>query len=287
MILLHVFLAGGNGGVTYVASIPPLSAILQEIVHERAEVTPLLPVGASPHVYDPRPSDARRIAEAAALFSISDDLDGWSTRFDAKRKVQALSLLPESFTLKFEEEEASDSDGHARHGHEHHGKDPHFWTDPLAVKALIPGLLKSLCEIDPEGCAIYRKNGEIFAAKLENLHRDTARSLQRLQGVRVALSHPFYRYFFRRYGLHAEIVVEPVPGKDPSPRAVMEMAGLLKRKKVRALFTMPQHSDKAARVLAETAGIPVVQLNPLGREKKETYDALIRKNTARIEKALP
>ena len=76
------------------ATIPPLGYILEEVAGDSATVEVLLPAGASPHAFEPRPSDARRAQQAVALVYVSDELDGWAARLDCSRRIALLDLVP-------------------------------------------------------------------------------------------------------------------------------------------------------------------------------------------------
>ena len=62
----------------YVVTIPPLAAILSEVAGTRMEVTTLLAAGASPHTYEPRPSDVVAAEQALCLFYAHESIDGWA-----------------------------------------------------------------------------------------------------------------------------------------------------------------------------------------------------------------
>jgi zinc transport system substrate-binding protein len=59
------------------------------------------------------------------------------------------------------------------HTHNHHhgtdeeslGIDPHFWVDPLTVRAMLPALLNELIKIDPENEEYFRSNEKLFFSK--------------------------------------------------------------------------------------------------------------------------
>lgn len=270
----------------YVVTVHPLQAILSELTAGRAEVSKLLPAGASPHTYDPRPSDARRAATATAVLYVSPLLDAWAMRFDARRRVEVLSLLPREAIQRFPVQDPK-LEAAADHAHEAGELDPHFWTDPQAVAALLPGLTKALCEADAAGCGAYETNAARFAAELEALDREIAAALAGVRGAPVVLGHPFLLYYMKRYGLELAAVAESSPGKEPTPRFVQELVHVAHRAGARAVFVQEQLPYRAAQLLAEASGLPLVVLDPLGGvEGRMRYVELMRFNTRRIVEAL-
>ncbi|HSJ96308.1 MAG TPA: metal ABC transporter substrate-binding protein, partial [Myxococcota bacterium] len=80
--MLFAALAGASGPppLRVVATIEPLAMIVRELTGERATVSVLVPPGASPHTFDPRPGDVARLADAALLVAVGGDFDGWAGR---------------------------------------------------------------------------------------------------------------------------------------------------------------------------------------------------------------
>ena len=71
-------------GPRYVTTIPPFEMILTPVVEGRASVVSLLEPGASPHTYDPTPSDVRTVTTAEAFVYGAESLDGWAAHLPAK-----------------------------------------------------------------------------------------------------------------------------------------------------------------------------------------------------------
>jgi zinc transport system substrate-binding protein len=165
--------------------------------------------------------------------------------------------------------------------------DPHFWTSPVAVQALLPALVDSLCAVDAEGCATYRANADTFATELEALDGRLSTMLRPVRHAPVMLAQPFFHYFARRYGPRVVGVVEASPAKEPSPREVQRLVTRARTAHVQAVFTQHQLPPRSAQVVAESAGLPVHTLDPLGgTEGRQRYEALLLHNATVISSAL-
>jgi len=277
----------GPASVRYVASIQPLVAILAEVTVGRAAVDRLLAPGVSPHTFEPTPSDMKKLASAGALFFVGPSLDGeWIGRMPVRRKVGMLGLVPAGFLLPMGE---GDSHHHGDHGaqHEEGGVDPHFWTDPLAVKAMLPALVRVLRSLDPEGGTVYAENALAFAARLDRLHGELQQLLVPIRHEPVLLFHPSFNYLFHRYGLLQVGVVEESPGREPTPGSLLALVKKIRRLRVKALFTEPQLARRPAEVLAEAAAISVHELDPLGGSPgRASYAEILRYNALSLARAL-
>ena len=264
----------------FVTTIPPFEMILRPVVEGRATVERLLAPGASPHTYDPTPSDLRAVSNATALVYGAEHLDGWAADLPADRRLGLLELLPPSARLPF---------GDSGHGHAGDGTiDPHFWTNPTAVASLLPALADTLCAIDGAGCPTYRTNADSFATALAALDTRLDRMTASVRETPVLLAQPFFRYFLHRYGPRLVGIVETRPGTQPSARDLQRLIEGAKASGARYVLTQRQLSDQAAAAVAESAALHVLQLDPLGgTEGKDTYADLLLTNARLLRDAPP
>ena len=255
----------------FVATIPPLGFILREIVRDTGAVAVLLPPGASPHTYEPRPSDAAAAQGSAALVFDDSLLDGWAARLAPRRRIEMFALVPAANRLRLPSMRENVAGA----------PDPHFWTDPTVVGAIIPALTDSLCAIDAPACTRYRANAAQFTDSLRALDTELAAVLGPLRGRAVVLFHPSFQYLLARYGIRVAAVVEPAPGKEPTPRDIEALAAAAARAGATTIFTEPQLPRRPAEVIAEVARLHLAELDPLGGTPgRDSYAALLRYNAA-------
>ena len=263
----------------FVTTIAPFEMILRPVVEGRGTVERLLDPGASPHTYDPTPSDLRAVSNATALVYGAEHLDGWAADLSADRRLALVDLLPPNARLSFEE------GGHGGAGDA--TIDPHFWTDPLAVKGLLPALADTLCALDADGCTTYRANADSFATALAALDTRLQRIMGPVRETPVLLAQPFFRYFLHRYGPRLVGVVEPRPGTQPTARDLRRLVEQARAAGARAVLTQRQLSDQAAAAVAEPSALPLIQLDPLGGvEGRDTYASLLLSNARRLRDSL-
>ncbi|HJL44779.1 MAG TPA: zinc ABC transporter substrate-binding protein, partial [Polyangiaceae bacterium LLY-WYZ-15_(1-7)] len=82
-------------------------------------------------------------------------------------------------------------------------------------------------------------------------------------------------------------VVEPFPGREPTPRYVADVLAALRGADVAALFYEPQLDPRPARVISEQAHTPLFELDPMGgTEGRESYEALLRHDVSVLNDAL-
>lgn len=279
--------------IKYATTIHPFREIITAVVGERGEVYEILPPGASPHTYELRPSDLRKVETATALFFGSENLDAWALKFENSNRIELTQFVPENLLIYFKDSHKNYKrhDSHnvvTLEGHRHdNGVDPHFWTDPLTIKALLPPLTTKLCELDPDGCESYRKNAAQFSGHLDRLHAKIKQMLEPVQGSAVMISHPFFQYFFKRYGINLTAIIEKNPGKEPTPKEIKQFITGVQKEKVKAIFGHNQLPERAAQLVAEAAGIKVYKLDPIGGiPGRQNYEEILLYNVTILREAL-
>lgn len=287
----------------YVVTIRPLALVLRSLVGDDVPVHQLLAAGTSPHTFEPRPSDLDRVAKAKALVWVGQGLDGWAAELPAPHRIEVLALVPTTLLHAFR---ASNSRGHEGAGHHaadhtgreaggedahgHHGVDPHFWTDPATVARTVGPLVQALCERERIGerCEALRARGVALERELDELARELEARFAVHRGKRLLLGHPSVHYFLRRVGLEAPLVAEASPGKELSPRRVVELAQRARELEVRAVVVQPQQPERAARLVAEELRLPVVSFEVVGTTDSSaaTLAHDLRRSSQLLEDAL-
>lgn len=266
-----------------VTTIYPFKAILQEIVGNKYEVRAILTPGADPHTYEMLPSDYRAIQNSKIFFYGSRSLDGWASNLDAPNKIELLNLVPKENLKDIEIHHFAN----VLENDEHIGTDPHFWSDPLTVKAMLPHLINELNKIDPENQKLFEANKNLFITKLDNLDKKIKGETSLINNKNVFTGHPFYNYFFKRYGFNVVGSLEVAPGSQPTPKDIKNLIDIIKQNNVTAIFNNQQESGKSTKVLAEACGIKEYKLDPLGGVKgKMSYEEIILNNLYIIKEAL-
>ena len=264
----------------FVVSIPPLGAILRPVVGARAEVEVLLSGAASPHTHEARPTQVRAAAGATAVFYGAPELDGWAMEHAGERSIALLDLVPDSLQRPLYGDIQPTPEAVI-------GTDPHFWMDPLAVRGLLPTLVERLCLLDEAGCIEYRAGAARFSAQLDSVDRVLQNDLRPLQGRTLILDHQFMAYFLARYGLQLAAVIEPMPGKEPSPRDLLKVIRMGKEAGVVGVVTLPQLPPRAAKIVAEGLGLQTFELDPVGGvEGRMSYIDLLLYNARVLREAL-
>ena len=193
------------------------------------------------------------------------------------------------------DEDHAEAEGHGAEDHHEHGsEDPHFWFDPLRVRAAVTGLAQAMGAADPEHAEAYAERAARYGLELEALHgwiTEQVSVLSAEQRVMVT-SHDSFQYFARLYGF--EVVGTIIPGLDTSEeigaQALAQLVDAIKDHGVNAIFTEAL-TDKLAANLAQETGVDIVvrlYTGSLGGPDSgaETYIDMMRHNVATMVQAL-
>ena len=291
-----------DGRPVAVATIAPLADLLRSVAGPDWTVRTVIPPGTSPHVFEPEPSDLRKLVGAKVVVVAGAGYDDWMRRILAATASDAhvhdtaasIGIGPDAHEGGSHgpeggpggEAHAAEA-GHEGHAHGILGKDPHWWLSPvLAARSLTP-LAEALAAVDPIHADDYRRRARETAIAYLALDSELAATLAPVRGKRFVSAHRAWVYFADRYGLVEAASIEPVPGREPSPRELKALVEEGRRGGLGRLFTEPQFPQAAARVVAREARLALALVDPIGGVPgRETYPALMRFNAAAFRRGL-
>jgi zinc transport system substrate-binding protein len=288
-----------------VVSIKPLHSLVAGVMAGVGEPDLLLEGGASPHDYSLRPSDARLIERAAAVFWIGDALETFLLKPLANATgVRSVELLeaPGITLTKLREGGAWEAHAHSQGGDEHghddthkHGDehdhddeghaqeegdwDTHLWLDPHNAMAMVRYISITLSALDPSRQSQYVANAADLLARLGALDKELKARLAPLKDKPYFVFHDAYQYFEQRYGLSARGSLTVSPEQKPGARRVQEIRDRIRTQQVLCVFSEPQFEAALVDTLIENTAAKRGVLDPLGADLtagSETYFQLLR-----------
>jgi zinc transport system substrate-binding protein len=248
------------------ATIKPVHSLVAAVM--QGVGTPELLIGGalSEHSYALKPSDARKIEDAAAIFEIGPDLEtyltaplatlGGHSRVVALERAPGVHLLPARRGGLWQDADE----------HDHGPTDPHLWLDPQNAIAMTAAIAATLVKLDPAHAAAYRANGAREIAALKALDKELAAKLLPVRGRPYLVFHDAYHYFETRYGLNAAGAVTVAPDRPVGPRRIEALRGAVLRGRVACIFREPQFPPKLIETLDEDTGVRIGVLDPLGAD---------------------
>ena len=261
------------GKVNVVVSVVPQKTFVGKIAGDLADVTVMVAPGASPAIYEPKPSQMKKVTKAQIYFTIGVPFEkAWLPRFKTQNsKMQIIDTTRGIKKLIMVSHHHNDGEKN----HPSSTPDPHVWLSPPLVKIQARNIAEALGNIDPAHKAVYEKNLEKFEREIDELDVKLREILKPCHGSAMMVFHPSWGYFSSAYGLK-QIPIE-IEGKEPKSRELVHLIHEAKEEGVKTLFVQPQFSKRTARVIAESIGARIVTADPLAPDWSDNLLRIARK----------
>ncbi len=286
-----------------VTSFSILADMVENVGGEHVAVTSLVGPDSDAHVYSPRPTDARALAEADLVVFNGLQFEGWMERLvDASDYAGALVVATDGMgelTATAEEsghdhDHDHDHDQHDDHGHEGHDHgddDPHGWQDLGMGRVYVENILAGLTEADPDNSEAYNANAERYLEEIAATDIELRELLGEIPAdTSVITGHDSFGHFARAYGLQFLSPQGLSTESEPSAANMARLVDVIREENVKALFHENMTSPAMIDQLAEEAGLPVagtLYADALAAEgEASTYLGMMRHNAHTLHDAL-
>lgn len=279
---------GAGERIRVVATTTIVGDAVAQVGGEAIQLTVLLPTGADPHTYEPRPADLAAIAQAHVLFINGLGLEEFLE--STLRNVGHVPIVSVSEGIQPRRAEAHEHEEEESH-HEEEGIDPHVWMDVRNVIVWTENIQRALSALDPARASTYAANAAAYRAELEALDAWILEQVAQIppQNRKLVTDHPVFGYFADRYGFEQVATVYPIsPGSEPSAREMAELVKIIRQFGVPAVFAGTTVNPKLAEQVARDSGVRLIALytDSLGGPGSgaESYVAMMRYNvTAMVD----
>jgi len=233
-----------------VVSILPQAEFVEGIGGDKVKVTVMVPLGASPHTYEPIPSQLKEVSKAKMYAKV-----GSGVEFELAWIDKIISVNKEMLVVDCSK------------GIELIENDPHIWLSPKNAKIMVENIYQGLIQINPANQEYYARNKEKYLQELDKLDNEIAQALSEKKNRKIMVYHPAWAYFARDYGLE-QIPIEK-EGKEPTPQGIASLIKQARENNITVIFASPQFSTKTADVIAKEINGKVVLISPLEKNYLE------------------
>ena len=269
----------GAGAVRVVTTTTVFADIVKAVGGSRVNATSIIPPGVGPEDYEPKPDDAKSLADAQLIVQNGVGLDDFLDRLlssGSGGKTPRL-VLGEGIPPIVVDGEAN----------------PHFWLDPTLVKTdYLPKIVTALSAVAPADAATFQANATAYGTQLDALDTELKARIDTLPAAnrKLVTFHDAFPYFARHYGFELVGVVLANVGQEPTAADLAALVEKVKAAGVEAVFSEAQFNPKLAQTLADEAGIRRVVTtlynDALGPAPADSYPGMMRWNVDKIVEAL-
>jgi len=241
--------------INVVVSILPLAEFTEQIGGDKANVSVMVPPGASPHAYEPTPGQLADVSKAKMYVKIGTPIEFELVWLD--------KILATNKTIFVCDASSGIERLNAVHNDEHRyeGSDPHVWLSPKNAKRMINSIYTGFATIDPDNEGYYAANTEKYRRQLDRLDKDIEKALEGKTNRKFIVYHPSWSYFANDYKLK-QIPIE-IKGKEPTARQIRHVIEESKKHGITIVFASPQFNTESAEVIAKEIKGRVVLIDPL------------------------
>jgi zinc/manganese transport system substrate-binding protein/manganese/iron transport system substrate-binding protein len=245
----------------------------------RANVRSIIPPGVGPEDYEPKPDDAKSLADAQLIISNGVGLDDFLKRLIASGSGGTTPRLVLGDGLR-----TIDVDGEPN---------PHFWLDPTIVKTgYLPKIVEALTALSPADRPTFEANAAAYGKVLDALDAELLAQVATIPAAnrKLVTFHDAFPYFARHFGFELVGVVVANVGQEPNAAELAALVEKVKAAGVKAVFSEAQFNPKLSETLADEAGIKNVVTSlyndALGPAPADSYPGMMRWNVSQIVEAL-
>ncbi|MGC9524623.1 MAG: metal ABC transporter solute-binding protein, Zn/Mn family [Limnospira sp.] len=251
----------GDGAIDVTVSILPQKYFVEKIGGENVNVNVMVPPGASPATYEPKPQQLKDLSDAEAYVSIGIHFEKpWMPRMESANPQMAI-VDSAAGIEKLPLEDHHHHEGEEVHDHGGDTLDPHIWLSPRRAKQQAQNIYEGLVKVDPENQETYRQNLEQFLAEIDQIDAQIRANLEGVGNRKFMVFHPSWGYFADDYNLEQKAI--EVGGQEPSASELAALIAEAKAENIRVIFAQPEFNTQSVQTIAQEIGGDVILVTPL------------------------
>lgn len=267
--------------VNVVASASIFRDMAEQVGGEYVNTQSIVPIGADPHTYTPKPSDAKLVTEADLILINGLTFEGWINELiensGTKAKVVLITEGVRPITSLVYD----------------NASDPHAWMDALNGVVYVQNIASALATVDPKHSAEYIKNAEAYKKEIKQADAYIKKQIQSIPADKRVLitSHDAFQYFGRAYGIELNAIQGISTEAEARAKDVQRVIQTIRQKNVPAIFIESTINPKLLKQISDDTGAQIggeLFADSLGEEDGPggTYIKMLTHNAEVITNAL-
>ena len=217
----------------------------------------------SPHDFQLKPSDRRKITHADIIVYVSDSIESYipeiSNTFNEQQRVIAVDKMPGIKLLA-----ARSSDEHSDHHAHHSDIDGHIWLSIDNARAISHHLYTELIRHDPEHQSAYLQNKNLLIEKLQRLKSSINDKLSAVKQKPYLTFHDAFQYFESEFELSGSHFVTTSPEHISGIQSIRRLKKLMVSENINCIYYEPPQLPGIIHTLKENTSARTLPLDPVG-----------------------
>lgn len=226
---------------TVVSSASMIWDMVNEIGGDKIKNRLLVPIGGDPHIYEPTPNDAQKVATADLIFINGLTFEGWIEELIDNSGTKGETII---VTKGFNPISSSVYKN---------AFDPHAWMDVSLGLQYIKNIKDGLIKLDPVNSSYYEARHQSYAQKLQKLDKYIEQRVLEIPAAKRILitSHDAFSYYGRRYGLRVEGIMGISTESEAQTSDMVRVVKAIKESGVPAIFVESTVNPKLIQQIAK------------------------------------
>ena len=251
-------------------TIPPQEEFIRAVAGDyNVSVLVMVPPGASPHTFEPTPSQIAGLESADLYIALGSGIEfenRWMERIT--RTYPTMPVINASHSIKVHraehthEHESEDADQES-----HDSFDPHVWLSLQNAARIVNTTAEAMADARPEMRDTFYSNRDKYLENLADIDQEIRESFKELKSRTILVFHPAFGYFCRDYDLTQMAVEEN--SREPSAKQLADLITQAKSMGITIVFAEPEESTKQAETLARELNGTMVLISPLAGDYLE------------------
>lgn len=266
-----------NGKKTIVVTYSILGSVVKELVGDQANVVVSMPDGQDPHEWEPSAKDIEILTHADMIVQNGLGLEGGMEKALGQAREAGVKFFTASdhITIRVvgKGEGIPSGDPDQAVG----GQDPHLWTDPLTMKAVVVALASQLKS--DLGLDVSTKAADL-ESRLDALNDELTTQVNTVPDSqrKLVTGHESLGYFAQRYNLKliGAIVPSLSTESEASAADMSALAQVIKENNVKAVFTELGTPANVAETIGKETGAKVVEITTHSLPADGSYFTFLR-----------
>jgi ABC-type Zn uptake system ZnuABC Zn-binding protein ZnuA len=255
----------GQQRLNIVTTTTDLASLAQAVAGDVAAIESIIPPGADPEAFEPRPSDLGKLKGAAIVVRVGLGFDHWLDKLlylhgDASINRRGPGYVDASVGMPLLEIKGRSIEVATQDGHAHGLANPHYWLDPAHAEIITAAIAEAVIRVAPALSEKVIANRDRFLERLKARLAEWQQQLAPYRAAPLFAYHNTWPYFARRFRLDIIDVIEIKEGVAPSPARLAQLAAKIRERRVRAILHETYEPEEASQLLARRTGIAVLKL---------------------------
>ncbi|MFT4050317.1 MAG: zinc ABC transporter substrate-binding protein [Solirubrobacterales bacterium] len=241
--------SGSDGKLDVVATTPQIADIVRQVGGEAVDVSALLPAGADPHEYEPKPSAISALGGADVIFRSGGDIDEWLLPAVKAASPSSAPVDLSRAAVLLEGEEAN-------------GVNAHWYLSPENVARAAQKVRDTLVKADPSARETFRANTTAYMNEIDAAREKLTACVAKVPagGRALATGHDDFAYLADSFDLKIVAQLAETGESQPSASELQKAVDAARSGGAKALVASRGEVTHLEQQVASKLGIPLLQL---------------------------